>query len=141
MQTQSEIELRVSVNQVSCRPDPDSDRWLVAWDMQNLGRYPLQLLAARLPHGRFRSKEQELTVLPQLQPGERARLVFPVACSEQPGTVVENAFLIVRVLWQEKPWRIFTRLRVVFDDHGGPRTTIEMVTLQLVGFSEFRKSV
>ncbi len=109
--------------------------------MQNVGQYPLQLLAARLPHGRFQSEEQELASLPQLQPGESACLEFAVACSERPGTVVENAFLIVRVLWQEKPWRIFARLRVVFDEQGGPQTTMEMMTVQLVGFSELRKSV
>ena len=55
--------------------------------------------------------------------------------------MVENAFLIVRVVWQEKPWRIFARLRVVFDEQSGPQTTTEVVTVQLVGFSWLRKSV
>jgi hypothetical protein len=54
---------------------------------------------------------------------------------------VENAFLIVRVLWQEEPWRVFARLRVVFDEQGGPQTTTEVVTVQRVGFSEDLKSI
>jgi hypothetical protein len=113
----------------------------VAWQIQNLGQQPLRLLAARLPHGRFRSEERELIPTPELLPGERAQLEFPVACSELPGTVVENAFLILRVLWLEEPWRIFTRLRVVFAAQGEPRTTTELVTVQRVGFSELLKSV
>jgi hypothetical protein len=55
--------------------------------------------------------------------------------------VVENAFLILRVLWLGKPWRILARLRVVFDEQGGPQTTTEVVTVQPVGFSDLFKSV
>jgi hypothetical protein len=141
MQIQSDIGPRVSVEQASRRTGTTSDRWLVTWYLQNLGQHPLQLLAARLPHSRFRSEERELTPLPYLLPGARARLEFPVACSDPPGTVVENAFLILRVLWQEEPWRIFARLRVIFDEQGGPQTTTEVMTVQRVGFSEALKSV
>jgi hypothetical protein len=49
---------------------------------------------------------------------------------------VRNAFLILRVLWLEKPWRILTRLRVVFNQQGEPRTTTEVMTVQPIGFSE-----
>ena len=141
VKTQSDTVPQVHVEQVSRQAGPASHRWLVVWQIQNLGQHPLQLLTARLPHGRFRSQEQALASLPQLQPGEGARLEFAVACGERPGTVVENAFLIVRVVWQEKPWRIFARLRVVFDEQSGPQTTTEVVTVQLVGFSWLRKSV
>ena len=78
--------------------------------------------------------------MPQLSLGERTRLECVVACSELPGTVVENAFLILRVLWLEEPWRVFARLRVVFDEQGGPQTTTEVVTVQRVGFSNLLKS-
>jgi hypothetical protein len=54
---------------------------------------------------------------------------------------VENAFVISRVLWQEEPWRIFARLRVVFDEQSRPQTTTELVTVQRVGFSEILNSV
>ena len=141
MQTQSDIDPQVSVEQAARRAALASGRWLVAWHIQNSGQHPLQLLAARLPHSRFRSEERELVPTPQLLPGECARLEFSVACGGLPGTVVENAFLILRVLWLEEPWRIFARLRVVFDEQGGPQTTTEVVTVQRIGFSELRKSV
>jgi hypothetical protein len=113
-------------------------RWLCAWRIQNLSQEPLQLLAAGLPHSRFRSEEQELSPAPKLLPGESARLALAVACREPAGTVVENAFLILRVLWRERPWRIFARLRVVFDQHGMPKNSTEVVTTQPVGFSSSR---
>ncbi len=62
-----------------------------------------------------------------------------MACGEAPGTVVENAFLILRVVWRDEPWQVFARFRVVFDDHGGPRTTTELITTQPVGFSTVAK--
>jgi hypothetical protein len=115
-------------------------RWLCIWRIQNLGPEPLQLLTAGLPHSRFRSEEQELSPAPKLSPGESAELALAVACREPAGTVVENAFLILRVLWREQPWRIFARLRVAFDRHGVPENTTEVVTTQLVGFSSPRVS-
>src|SRR2546425_6019203 len=139
MQLQDDIAPQVLIEQASRRAGTGSDCWLVAWHIQNLSRQPLQLLAARLPHSRFRSEERELVPVPQLLPGERARLEFPVACSGLPGTVVENAFLILRVLWLEEPWRVFARLRIVFDEQGGPQTTTEVVTVQRVGFSNLLK--
>jgi len=141
MKTRSDIGPQVLVEQASRCAGPTSDRWLVVWYIQNLGQHRLQLLAAWLPHSRFRSEERDLVPVPQLLPGERMRLEFPVACSGLPGTVVENAFLILRVLWLEEPWRVFARLRIVFDEQGGPQTTTEVVTVQRVGFSELLKAV
>ena len=139
MHTQSNLGPQVGVEQVAQHSELTSGRWRVAWRMQNLGGQPLQLLAVRLPHSRFRSEERELTPASILLPDGRARLECSVACSELPGTVVENAFLIVRVLWREEPWRVFVRLRVVFDEQGGPQTTTEVVTVQRVGFSALLK--
>jgi hypothetical protein len=136
MRAPSDIGPRVHVEQASRHAEPASGRWRVAWHIQNLGQQPLQLLAARLPHSRFRSEERALTPTLELSPGERAQLEFPIACSELSGTVVENAFLILRVLWLDEPWRVFARLRVVFDEQSGPQTTTEIVTVQRVGFSE-----
>ncbi len=127
------------IEQVSRAPGPTADRWLIAWDIRNLGRQPLSLLTARLPHSRFRSAERKLTPTPRLEPGESTRLEVSVACRESPGTVVENAFLIFRVLWKKEPWRVFARFRVVFDERGGPQATTELVTTQPVGFSTVGK--
>lgn len=129
------MEPRVLVAQAALNRGPEPGQWLVAWRIQNLGQKPLQILAGRLPHSRFRSEERELSPIPKLLPKESVRLEFPVACSEPPGTIVENAFLILRVLWLEEPWRVFACLRVTFDDQGRPQTIPELVTTQPVGFS------
>ena len=134
-----DIGLRVRVEQASRQAEPETGRWLVAWQIRNLGKQPLQIMTARLPHGRFRSKERELPAALTLLPGQSTRLEVSVACHESPGTVVENAFLILRVLWQDEPWQVFARFRVVFDEHGGPETTTELITTQPVGFSTGRK--
>ena len=115
-------------------------RWLCTWSIQNLSQEPLQLLSAGLPHSRFRSEEQELSPAPELLPGERAHLMLAVDCCEPAGTVVENAFLILRALWQEQPWRIFARLRVVFDQNSVPENSTVVITTQPVGFSSPRAS-
>src|SRR5215813_11023023 len=141
MRTESDSGPRVRVEQASRRAGAVPDRWLVTWQVRNLGQHPLRLLAVRLPHSRFRSEERELDPAPYLLPDERTQLEFPVACGGPPGTVVENAFLIFRVLWRDEPWRIFARLRVLFDEQGGPQATTEVVTVQRVGFSVARKSV
>jgi hypothetical protein len=110
-------------------------QWLCIWRIQNLNQEPLQLLSAGLPHSRFRSAEQELSPAPELIPGESAQLTLAVACLEPAGTVVENAFLILRVLWRERLWRIFARLRVIFDQHNVPENSTVVITTQPVGFS------
>jgi hypothetical protein len=115
-------------------------RWLCTWRIHNLGQEPLQLLSAGLPHSRFRSEEQELSPSQKLLPGESARLALTVACREPAGTVVENAFLILRVLWREQLWRILARLRVVFDQHSVPENSTVVITTQPVGFSSTQAS-
>jgi hypothetical protein len=115
-------------------------RWLCTWRIQNLSQEPLQLLSAGLPHSRFRSEEQELSPAPELLPGESAQLTLAVASREPAGTVVENAFLILQVLWRERLWRIFARLRVIFDQHSVPENSTVVITTQPVGFSSPRAS-
>jgi hypothetical protein len=129
------MEPNVVVESVGPGAASTGGRWLCTWRIQNLAQEPIQLLAAGLPHSRFRSEEQELSPAPKLLPGESARLALAVSCCEPTGTVVENAFLILRVLWREQLWRILARLRVVFDQHGAPESSTEVITTQLVGFS------
>ena len=126
---------RLRVEQESKAPAPRRGQWLVGWRLQNLGLEPVEILTARCPHGKFRSKEREPSPAPKLLPGESVRLEMRVACGEKPGTVVENAFLILRVLWQGKPWQVFARCTVVFDQDGAPECATELVTTQPVGFS------
>jgi len=126
---------RLLVGQASRSRGAISNRWLVVWNIRNLDREPIRILAGRLPHSQFWSEEKELSPNINLLPNESAELEFSVRCNEPPATVVENAFLILRALCPEEPWRIFARLRVVFDKAGGPQTTTELVTAQPIGFS------
>ena len=123
----------MTVEQVSARRDIAPRRWRVEWRVRNLGREPLEILVVRLPHGKFRSEEQELMPHPKLLANQSGQIELAVACGERPGTIVENAFLIFRVRWLERPWRIFARLTVTFDERGAPRTTTELITAQPVG--------
>ena len=107
----------------------------MGWQVQNLSERRIELLAARLPHSQFRCGEIELAPPPEILAGESASLELLVECSESPESVVENAFLILRVLWSGESWRILARLRVLFDEQGAPRTITEVVTTQPVGFS------
>lgn len=125
----------VVLDQVSRVRAPSPGRWLVSWQVQNLGEGTLKILSTRLPHSRFRCEEGELDPGLILRPKESARLDLPVKCEGPPGTTVENAFLILRVLWSEEPWRILARLRVAIDGEGAPETTTELVTTQPVGFA------
>lgn len=130
---------RLLVEPAAGRAGPAPGRWLVACRVQNDGPRPVELLASRLPHGRFRADERALEPTVQLGPGESALLERWVACSEPPGTVVENAFLILRLLAGDRPWRVFARLRVTFDPGGVPRPTCEAVDIHPIGFSTSRQ--
>lgn len=126
---------RVIVEQLSGRRAASPGEWLVAWRIDNRGEETLRLLSGRLPHSRFRCEERELRAVPALPPNESARLEFPLRCAEPPGTIVENGFLILTVLWREEPWRILARLRISIDREGAPQAATELITTQRVGFS------
>lgn len=107
---------QVLIEQTERRLEPGSDRWVVTWRLTNLADRPLQILAARVPHSRFRSEARELTLGP-LSPNGSAPLKLPVACREAPGAVVQNAFIILSVLhgegcggcWPVCGWRSILR--------------------------------
>ena len=123
------------IQQASVGRVPSPGRWLVAWRIQNLDQQPLQILAGRLPHGKFRGDEKEFTPVPRLSRNESAKVEFTVACSEAPGAVIENAFLILRLLRLETVWWVFARLRVTTDEKGAPHAITELITTKPTGFS------
>jgi hypothetical protein len=129
----------VVVDQLSKVRSASSDRWLVAWQIKNLGQETLKILSARLPHSRFRCDERKFDTAVGVGPEQSARLELEVKCEEPSGTIVENAFLILRVLWLDEPWRILARLRVSVNKKDEPETITELVTTQRVGFSELVK--
>lgn len=118
-----------------------SNTWKIVWRIENLGAKPLRILSGRLPHSQFRSEQQGFPRDQELSPGERTHVEFPVDCSEVPGSTIENAFLILRVLSSEIEWRVLARLRVRLDDRGCPRCRTEVITAHQIGFSLSEKAV
>jgi hypothetical protein len=116
-------------------PGPSPTEWRVAWRVENRSDRPLALLAAWLPHGRFRAPERALEPPPLLQPGESTWLELIASCEEAPGTVVENAFVILRVRCGDEPWRILVRLLITADANGAPTNRVELITTHPIGFS------
>jgi len=129
------MEPKVNVRQETVQRGATPDRWQVAWTIVNLGDAPLKILAARAPHGKFLCDEKEFTPPVDLAANQRGRIELEVRCGEAEGAEVENAFLILRVLYAGGRWLILVRLRVYVAEEGKPVTTSELITAQPVGFS------
>jgi len=126
---------RLLIAAASSRATAARGQWLVTWHMQNLGQEPFDVLSTWLPHDKFASAQQTITPPLRLLPQESTLLELPVVCHEPPGSVVENAFVILQLLWVGQSWRAFVRLRVMVDDTGTPWHVCESVTVHPVGFS------
>jgi hypothetical protein len=111
------------------------DRWRFGWRLRNLTGEAMGVLSARLPHGKFRSEEQEFDPPLEVPPGGFALLELAALCDGSPGTIIENAFVVLLVEWRGGRWRIFARLRVAIDQRAEPHTVTERITTQRVGFS------
>lgn len=107
----------------------------MSWRIHNLGIEAIKLRAAQLPHGKFRSEQRTFEKGILLGGDSNTTLEFPVICQEAPGSVVNNAFLILQVDRGQSAWRIFVRFQVLFDEIAEPRTKTELITSQKVGFS------
>jgi hypothetical protein len=126
---------KISAEQVRRNREVGSDRWLFGWRIQNLTEQPIRFLAARCPHGQFRSEERFFEPPLQAAAGKSTTIEMSVRCDEAPGIVIENGFLILLVEWLDKQWRIFVRLRVIVNQQGVPETATELITTQRVDFS------
>jgi hypothetical protein len=129
------MEPKIRVQQETVQRGATPDRWQVAWTIVNLGDAPLKILSARAPHGKFRCDEKEFTPPVDLAANQRGRVELEVRCGEAEGAEIENAFLILRVLYAGGRWLILARLRVYVAEEGKPVTTSELITAQPVGFS------
>jgi len=130
MLTAVEPSVRIEVS--SCRRcSTPIGRWRVAWLVHNDGSSPLRLEDAWIPHGRFLG-EGHVSLQMDIEPGSGSRLELSVTSDEPPGTVVENAFLILRVHAAERAWRVFARMRVEFDDWAAARPVMEAVRAQSI---------
>jgi hypothetical protein len=122
---------RVRIEVAACRPAASVGRWRVTWTVHNDSSDVLSLEEAWVPHGRFRG-DGHVPVVAALAPGERYDLSLEVTSAEAPGTVVENAYLIVRAALGMTPVRLFARMRVVFDQHAQAQPAVETLTAQFV---------
>jgi hypothetical protein len=134
-QQQNEQRPRLLIEAAHCHAGTAQGQWLAAWRLHNLERDPVGLLSTWLPHDKFANPHQGIDPPVQLAPGGSTMLELPVACHELPGSVVENAYIILRILWRGQPWRVFVRLRVTVDDASIPQHICESVTVHPVGFS------
>jgi hypothetical protein len=101
----------------------------VAWLIANDANEPIWLNDAWVPHGRFRG-DGHVPLSLTVEPGGSVRLELSVASAEPAGTVVENAFLILRMASGGQAWRVFARMRIEFDATGRPLPIVENVTVQ-----------
>jgi len=131
---------RFLIEAASSRATAVRGQWLVAWRIQNLGQGSIEVLSTWLPHDAFSSNQRTTNPPLRLLPRESTLLELHVACHEPPGSVVDNAFMILRVLWRAHPWRVFVRHRVVVDDTGAPQHVCQAVSVQPVGFSASGKA-
>ena len=127
-----DIELR----QLSVERAAAPGCWNARWLIQNRGARRLQILRVRLPHGQFKSDEQQFEPAIDLEQGQEAEFQTRVKCAEPPGPVTENAFVIFYVNLVSEPWRIFVRIRVAVSSEGTPEAATESITMQKVGFAE-----
>ena len=134
-QRQNAQSPRLLIEAAHCRAGTAQGQWLAAWRIHNLGREPIVLLSTWLPHDKFAHPRQGIDPSVQLAPGGSTVLELPVACHELPGSVVENAYVILRVLWLGQPWRVFVRLRITVDNASIPQHLCESITVHPVGFA------
>jgi hypothetical protein len=131
----SEDAPKITADSIHCIRNTDPGQWSCSWRIQNLTDRSMNLLSVRLPHGQFRSQEREFNPSLEVLPGASSGIETSVLCDEEPGAVIENAFLILLCEWQEERWRIFVRVRVTINQEGEPAPVTELITTQRVGFS------
>ena len=104
----------------------------MAWRLTNRHASPVRLEDAWVPHGRFRG-EGHVAIDRALDPGQSWSLELDVTADEPAGTVVANAFLILRLRSGALGWRVFAHMRIEFPKASrAPRPVIEAVTAQSV---------
>jgi hypothetical protein len=105
--------------------EPCEGRWRVRFRIVNTGASPIVLSDAWVPHGRFRG-DGHVALECCVRGGATTCVALGVSAIEAPGTVVENAFLILRT----SVGRVFARMRVAFDADAVPLPRVESVTVQ-----------
>ena len=92
--------------------------WVVHWRIHNERARPVQIDTAVQPHTQFRTPETKLGR--DLSAHGVIDIDLPVRFNEEPGTVVENPFLILRATYEGVSWRILLRVQVTAGIRGEP---------------------
>jgi hypothetical protein len=121
---------RAGIAVVSCVASGPG-QWQTTWLIANEDDQPLRLEEAWVPHGRFRGNGH-VTLVTDIPVGESRRLALDVMAAEPPRTVVENAFLILRLTRANQSWRVFARMRIEFDAQSEPLPIVESITAQSI---------
>jgi hypothetical protein len=132
----SDGSLQIGVEQIHRSKGPERGRWVFQWRIENRTDQRLRLCSVQAPHGKFKARKRDFKPGLEIASGKNSDIELSVVCGEPPGTVVENAFLIFLTQWRQATWRIFVRLRVPINQQGEPQSLTELITTQLVGFSE-----
>jgi hypothetical protein len=111
-------------------------RWLGLWRLTNLTDATMEALESWLPHGRFQAPREAFDPVVSLPPHGGCVVSRIVAITAEPGEVVENAFLNLRVRAGGQEYRVLARMRVLRGDDGSIDAKVDAVTAQPVGFSQ-----
>ena len=126
---------KLMIDGISCRSTEQPGRWNIVWRINNLGDTRAEIGAAWLPHDRFFSENREFNPPLLVDSLGSADLEIPVDCQEPPGATIENAFVILRLAYNLREWRVFARQEVYINSQGVPHATCRSVTCQLAGNS------
>ena len=127
------LQPRIELEGMGCRPTRLPFNWTCSWRIRNLDDAPAKILTTWLPHDQFISENLEYQPPLDLPALGFTDLEMVVRCSEEAGTVIENAFVILRVAFRSREWRVFARQQVRVDNQGAPQATCQSVTCQPVG--------
>ena len=128
-------EPSIEVAQVEQSRSLNPGRWLFRWRVENKTEKAMHLISVRVPHGKFKAEERKFLPPATIDARDSFILDMAVDCEEPPETIIENAFLILFVDWQENHWRLFVRLQIRVNQQGNPAAVTQSVTVQRVGFS------
>lgn len=123
---------------------PDRGIIRVGWQLTNLtseatesiGDSTIEILETWLPHGGFFGEREAFEPVLKLAAGESAMIERSVRYAAEPGEVVENAFLNLRVLFDGRLWRVLIRMRAHRSAKGAVDLRVEAVTAHRAGFAQ-----
>ena len=135
MTGQDRREPKLGVEALFCDPAGTEGCWSASWRIRNLSQQRVEIVSVWLPHDNFASRRRVFNTPLRLPSMDSEVLEIHVACDELPGSVVENAFVILQLEMDGRTWRVFARHRIALDDAGVPHHKCQSVTVHPVGFT------